>query len=781
MRQPVLSKRVEAPTRPAAALLLAALAAACGGGGRDEGGIAIDTGRPQGEQGAGDVDDGVDTLPARDTGGDGDFAGCDIAALFATHGCTSSGCHGDLNRSTPELVAPGFAERLINAPSARPGCDSRLIDARDWQASQLLRVVDPGRYNDELACGAPMPPTGARLSAAEVDCLESWVRFVAEGADPDRDGDLSAEFEPQSVESAVAKVKALLVGAAVTDEDLAIARATPGGLRELAQRWVAGDNFEQVATSMLKTAFRLGEPRDPRSLLDAEQRFGFSLAATSAESVERTIWNVVGRDEPMTRLVSNPGQVMTTAELVLAAYFDSRPSELNSTHLVLDGDPSGIDPREMAATRTWTFSLGCPPSRVPANGGWLVLERQLLPMLFGTQACADGGTQPLRSEPIAPESARSDWRTVEFVEGEREIPFYDVEGLRRAPSVKLRVVRPGLFSSMAFRATWPTNRDNDYRVTLNETLIGALSATFAIGDPTPAMSTNGLDPAHAAEGTDCQSCHRLLDPMRLYFSSVLDTRQFVREVDEVGPEPAFAFVGATGAAPGLTGLSQALVDHPRFAIGMTQHVCTWANGTRCDESDPTFVAIADAFRSGGWRFRDLVVDVLTSPLTTGRAFSEQFRSRRFATIIARRDTLCEVLDQRLQSDVCAESQTALAAGLIPADTVERGKLDPAIAVEPNPFHLSVVESLCRGVSLLPRVISASPGARFSSTDAAFAIPRIVSELMGLPDSHPRHLAAVTAMIEHYSDAREQGASPETALRSVFVLACQSPDVVGVGL
>ena len=53
--------------------------------------------------------------------------------------------------------------------------------------------------------------------------------------------------------------------------------------------------------------------------------------------------------------------------------------------------------------------------------------------------------------------------------------------------------------------------------------------------------------------------------------------------------------------------------------------------------------------------------------------------------------------------------------------------------------------------------------------------------MGLPPSHPRHRAAVSALFGHYAAARDAGATALTALQSAFVMGCVSPDVLGVGL
>ena len=136
-------------------------------------------------------------------------------------------------------------------------------------------------------------------------------------------------------------------------------------------------------------------------------------------------------------------------------------------------------------------------------------------------------------------------------------------------------------------------------------------------------------------------------------------------------------------AEGLDGFAETLAEHPRFATAWTQHVCAWANGTACDEGDPEFQRIATVFRERGYQFRTLVAEVMTSPLTTGLARTLQSGSHPFGIAIARQQTFCHLLEQRLATDVCASSGVSAALGLIPADSFVRGAAAPLITVDPN--------------------------------------------------------------------------------------------------
>ena len=76
------------------------------------------------------------------------------------------------------------------------------------------------------------------------------------------------------------------------------------------------------------------------------------------------------------------------------------------------------------------------------------------------------------------------------------------------------------------------------------------------------------------------------------------------------------------------------------------------------------------------------------------------------------------------------------------------------------------------------------------SDVPGAISNMVENLMGYPPGHPAHAEAIQILQEHYDGARMTrsgtgggGAttSATNALRSTFILACESPTAVGIGL
>jgi hypothetical protein len=519
-------------------------------------------------------------------------------------------------------------------------------------------------------------------------------------------------------------------------------------------------------------------------ILDGSQRFlSGKLDAAIAASPAETAWGVVARNEPLPNLATTRKFVVSTAELVILAWFETLAAERQLSHTVVLSGATPPSDAQAAADRSWTFAppsgRTCVINTTPSGGGYRVSSTALLPMLFGRIPCRDANSYNLAAPVIRPEDY-TDFRTVQLVPGQAVTPFYDLAALRSAQTIGVRVPRVGFFSTLGFRINWRTNADNDFRVTTHQALIGALGAGLAAGDATEATSDAGLDAAHTSASTDCYACHRLIDPMRLYFSTAMTTAQFPRES---GPslQPSFAFLGVQSEAEGLDGFAETLAEHPRFATAWTQHVCAWANGTSCDEGDPEFQRIATVFRERGYQFRTLVAEVMSSPLTTGLAPTQQDEERPFGVAIARQQTFCHLLEQRLATDVCASSGVKAALGLIPADSFIRGAAAPLITVDPNLFQFAAAEAFCRNVATLNAIVSTSGAALFPADDSALTLSRIVEKLMGLPPSHPRHRAAVAALFGHYAAARDAGATALTALQSAFVMGCVSPDVLGVGL
>lgn len=446
-----------------------------------------------------------------------------------------------------------------------------------------------------------------------------------------------------------------------------------------------------------------------------------------------------------------------------------------------DGDPNDRKER-------------CSYNQLGARGYIPLDGRGMLETLLGRMPCKPAGFVAFEARNLLlHDSDYSDWRTVRFVDaaGAKTIPFYDVEALRAAAGQVL-LHRPveGFAGTPAFLTTWPTNADNQFRVTTNQALIAALGARIAQGDPVPSPPAIGLDPVHTREPA-CLDCHRLLDPMRTHFAWSMTTDYFPWEAG-AGPrqDGAFAFAGYSATAPpgvhGVAALGAALASHPKLAAAWVQKLCRYANSQECSEADPEFARLAGAFAASRFDLSSLAADILASPLVTAARYTDDYDSRPVLVSITRRNHLCAMLAARTGvADICARPTVVGLLASLPDDTVARGvprTQGPALT---SPLHQKTMVRFCEALAK----IAVGGGALFKPSQADAAIARLVSDLMVIPDSAPRAAATRAALRAHFDavcaanggGANCSGAQANEALQSTFVLACTSPDFLGVGL
>jgi hypothetical protein len=88
--------------------------------------------------------------------------------------------------------------------------------------------------------------------------------------------------------------------------------------------------------------------------------------------------------------------------------------------------------------------------------------------------------------------------------------------------------------------------------------------------------------------------------------------------------------------------------------------------------------------------------------------------------------------------------------------------------------------LCENIA--PQVVDATTATVYTSTDKDTGITAMVENVMGYPPSDPNHDAAVQILQAHYAAVlATKGNTATTSLRSTFVLACESPTSVSIGL
>jgi hypothetical protein len=282
------------------------------------------------------------------------------------------------------------------------------------------------------------------------------------------------------------------------------------------------------------------------------------------------------------------------------------------------------------------------------------------------------------------------------------------------------------------------------------------------------------------------------------------------------PRPAatgggFAFLDVNSTGTDITSLGPLIAQVTdggglhRFSIAITQDLCFWANSAPCSESDPEFRRVVTAFendKSFQYNFSALIKEFFASPLVTGAIATGTYPAANSVPVsISRRDHFCAALSNRLgKPDLCAQSvprpsstqtTTATIAQSISSDAFSRGSQIPVTPSDPTLFYRSASELLCSNIAA--QVVDPTAGGGvYSMSDVPGAIKNMVETLMGYPAGHPAHDPAMQILQAHYDGARmttttsgtggrATTTSATSALRSTFILACESPTAVGIGL
>jgi hypothetical protein len=318
--------------------------------------------------------------------------------------------------------------------------------------------------------------------------------------------------------------------------------------------------------------------------------------------------------------------------------------------------------------------------------------------------------------------------------------------------------------------------------------------------------------------------------MRTTFSSYYSIRGQGLGAREGGPS-TFAFAGhVVPRVDTMDELAEAIATHPRFGAAWAQKLCMWANSQRCVESDPEFQRVVQVFEEGydrsspddDFRLATLVRELLSSTLITGASPSPSHERAEFRISSTRHAHFCQAtrvrlaeaarlrcVEEGLAPTECSSSHapscfTGFSQALgLGTDDYARGIRDFVTPSTQDPVYSIAAREACR--SMTSSIVSAS-GPFPSGGEPSANIRRIVEQVMGLPPSHPRHDIAVSALLRTYQILRTSGECPSgqspleanadipddgtfvcgpgrnrsEALRHVFVIACTSPDLIGLG-
>ena len=673
----------------------------------------------------------------------------------------------------------------------------------------------------------PMRSVGAVLAAAALASCTGKLDVSLPG--PVTEG----QIEPVSVAASLTKVKGLLMGLPPTDAEIAAVQADPKALRGLVERWIDTPQHADKLMRFFSNAFQQSQSVSANfndQLGEAEGTIDTKLLANLHESFARTALQLVQDGEPFTSTMTTRRFMLTTRLMLLYAYLDAiRVSDSgNAVDLFAKANPgfkftltakAGVIPLSETFDRNSpnymifyapqlagaAYDGLCPQDPIVYDGregqssvsaALYVLLQQGRPDSF-TVPSADGEGHgcrppafPAAWQPLTAADSQT-WHMVEVVPAgpdQGTSSLLDLTNFRTGGNLLLRTPRVGFFTTPSFLAEWNTNDSNQARVTANQTLIVALGRAISPQNATLPPSTAAVDEEHAPKGSACYACHQSLDPMRQFFRQEYSYYFHPQtNVEQRSLSGSFGFRGVSAAGNGIFDLAAQLAAHPDFAGAWVQKLCTWANSSRCDETDGEFQRVATMFANSMYNWRTLEVTLFSSPIVTYLAPTRTVSQNGEVFPVMRRDHLCGVLSSRLGiTDVCGLDmntvvprdlkQVQFIAGVLPSDSYSRGAEEPVLANDPNLFFRTGMENIC--ATLAARLIDGPSAPRWSGASPDAAIDDFVHALMGIGAG--RDATPISILHDHLTAARAAGLSATDALKSTFVLACLSPSVVGMG-
>ena len=683
-----------------------------------------------------------------------------------------------------------------------------------------------------VACHGGSPETGGTEVAPVGEAGSGAFGDAGDGAAPVH----TFESPPPSVY--VAKVKNILTGLPVTSAEVDAVTADAGALGPLIDTWMSTGEYQAKMRRFFELAFQQTQvteadytmliPDGPGVGVQKQQGY---LVQNTEESLARTALALAANGQPLTSAFTTHAFMMTPALMELYAFMDV--NQVNDTDTAVDAfakanpnlsivlEASGgpipfadtINPASPSYMH-WYFpelshigpgSAGGPgcntdPLSYPAKA-YLIYS-----LLYGTvsrekDSAGDTCQQFTGAATTATQYVESDFTTWKMVTirqpkpGEATTSFYDLPTLRNATELVLNTPRVGFFTSPAFEANWQTNTSNQMRVTTNQALIVATGSQIDGTDTTAPPSTPGLDAAHAAPGTACYSCHQLLDPTRSILQATYSYGYGIQPTATLAAQPGlFAFQGVISSVKTIDDFAAQLAAHPLVPAAWVQKLCYYANSLPCAADDPEFKRILALWQGSNLSWNVLVKALLSSPITTDAVTTATATEEGEVAPVARRDHLCALLNARLGfQDICGLNSVLapvsatvqqIATGL-PSDAYGRGATTPLLPIQATLFFRSGTENICDAISQLVvdplRADAGVTGMTFTGASPNAAIASFVSDLMGLTANDPRSGEATKVLADHFQASMGSGATASDALRSTFVLACNSPSVVGMGM
>ncbi len=594
-------------------------------------------------------------------------------------------------------------------------------------------------------------------------------------------------FVPLAAEVYVSKVKNLLTGLPPTSEEIRAVNGDPTKLAGLVDQWMATPNFEEKMATFFQLSFQmspvtaaslqeLGVPRPPKADYTA-------LYANIAEMVPRTAIDAMKSGRPFNELISTRSFMMTTALASFMAYVDRDQGALGKEAHTIYNTPTatlpagGLAAADAVAGKTWFVDQPFANAKCTDPSTTQFHASDMLALMNGQLRCGD---TTIAVTPMLTAADYTDWHLVEMTDAataDTAALFYDVPTLRTATKLPLAMKRAGFFTMPGFLQTWATNKDNLYRLTTNQTLIVALGVSIDGTDSTVPLTGLGAAATHVQ--APCVGCHQIIEPMKNYFRQSMSIT-YRPQLDKTASTEAasFSLGGVSKSGGTIADFATTLASHPAVGSGWLQKLLYWSDSVGADPTDPEFQRLAAGFAASGYKWKQLVHDVMTSPLVTGAAATATFDKREFVVSLARRQHYGYALSKRLGIADPFLGMGNLPSN-IPADEFARAAVEPALNATPGMFYRASVEAVCERLAAI--VVDGPAPSKYASANSDAANVDMVTNVIGLPDADSRQSILMDALKAHYAAAIAAKAKPVDALRSTFTVACSSPVTAAIGL
>lgn len=648
----------------------------------------------------------------------------------------------------------------------------------------------------------------------------------------DSEGSDGEALVPQAVAARIytAKLKSLIVGEPLSAEELSQVEADPAELRTLVSAWIDRPRAKAKLQNFFTTAFQQEGFEDDAlarhfsleefflgTLPGSKTKVSDVLPRSFRDSFGRTALYALDNDWSFDRLVSTNQFMMTTAMMVSIALNDELivDDEGEMSHRTLDGTEivyqrhenypldRVLDPEDDVFLHFYSDNETVVPDEClvgEVRGSDPRLGVLIYSAMMGTFVQLQGRNRICRKrqrtqvDTLLDAADFEDWRLVTIRRprtGEEADRFFELGNLRGSTELVLHTPRVGFFTTPAFVSVWETNRDNQARGTMNQTLITAYGQSIDGEQVILPEFNDALNGEHADPTTSCYACHKTLDPMRQFFRRDYTYSFHQQQSDEVRQKRAdFAWDGVQSGGSSIEEFAALLVGHPNLARGWTQKLCWYANSAPCPEGEE-FERVVRNFSEGGMNFRDLLVELLSSPLVTGATPVPNGNGD--LPSVARVRHFCAALSARVdEPDVCGlysdidsiddsgarrlRLLNSATSGVIPDDTFARGDQNPIAISDVGLFSRNAYEKICISVAK-ERVDNGDP--LFDFGDADPTLENLVTRVAAIPENDPRYPKILESLREHYETAQRQ-TNPGAAMRSAFVVACLAPSSIGIG-